>query len=180
MSLLTFDDFLRDTPAAVAFRKDHRPSSRVTAPALALSKADFDRLEALIQDVTRVVRVEKATKTTKTAVDERETLIAQYLHANPAETRANAVNAVYTANAGLYERCRQEETVAGQGKTLREIYDRVEVVGKSDAESVDAEVARRIETLVAKTAGATPQQAAAFIFREDPGLYERWRTESTA
>lgn len=48
------------------------------------------------------------------------------------------------------------------------------------SESVDAEVARRVDELVSKTEGATLVQALAFIGRERPELMERWMRESYA
>jgi hypothetical protein len=53
-------------------------------------------------------------------------------------------------------------------------------VGKTSValnESVDAEVARRVEQLVAKTAGTTREQAQAFIFKNDPVPYKKWAKE---
>ncbi len=151
------------------------------------------------RDTTRVVTVDmpqllkKAAaptieKATKSAVDERETLIADYLHAHPAETRTSAVDAVYLANAGLYERCRREETVDGHGRTLTEIYDRatasfgVNTLGPiAKAADVTAEVARRAAMVVVKSASRTTLDAAiAATFTADAALYERWRRESRA
>lgn len=127
------------------------------AELLDLSHIDFDAIaNSIIREAAREAELQKAAKT---AVSQREELIATYIHANPAETRANAAAAVYAAHPGLYERCRREETVDGHGRARSEIYDRVTVVGieKSETESAAAEVERRVEQLVAKTAGSTTQ-----------------------
>jgi hypothetical protein len=121
--------------------------------------------------------MEKAEKETP-AVQEREKLIAAYLYKHPAETRTNAVNAVYQANPGLYERCRKEETNTKHGQTLSEIYDRVKVSGME--KSADAEVLEKASQVMSKSEDLTLAQAQDIVFRENPGLYERWRQESYA
>ena len=120
-------------------------------------------------------------KQATTAVDELEQLVAERIHANPAQTRATIVSLIFSERPELYDRYLRETTVSRHGESLTAMYDRVQVHGISKcAESVDEEVARRVEELMAKTAGATREQATAFLFREDPVLYERWRRESYA
>lgn len=112
------------------------------------------------------------------AVMELEDRVAKYLYAHPEVTRQIAVYEVFRADSSLYDRVREETTHDRHGNVLRVIQGN-EAVSKS-GESIDAEVARRVEQLMAKTAGATRDQAMAFVFREDPALYERWKRESYA
>jgi hypothetical protein len=114
---------------------------------------------------------------TTSVASELEEKVTKYLSANPHATRSVAVNAVFSANPGLYDRVRNETTHARHGQVIREMSQGE--VSKS-GESVDEEVARRVEQLMSKTAGATREQALAFVFREHPELAERWMRESYA
>ena len=114
-------------------------------------------------------------KAARTATDIVEERIAARIDTNPVSvTRAVAMREVFAADPALYEKYRRENTVGRDGQVL----DRnpaAHNVGVGKSESVDEEVSRRVANLVSKTEGATPQQALAFIFRNDPSLFERWR-----
>lgn len=115
----------------------------------------------------------------ESAVDERERKIAAYIHANPAETRTNAVNFVYAKNAGLYEKCRREETVDRHGVALSATYDRATAPAGLDPrkdyhKSADVEIAE----VVAKSDATSVADAAASVFGRDEELYAKWRAES--
>lgn len=144
-----------------------------------LSHLDFDAIaNAIIREAAGEAGLQKAAK--RTALDELQELVAARLQARPELTRQVIVGEIFQSNPGLYDRVRAETTVDGHGRTLKEIYDKVTVVGigkSGDGESVADEVARRVETLVAKTAGSTTQQAMQFVFRQDPELYAKWRQE---
>lgn len=145
------------------------------------------RLGDLLID-SLVAEVRKAQAPQKTAVDELEALVTERIHANPALTREVVVGEIYRENPDLYQRVRNETTVAGHGKTLREIYDKVEVHGiarKNANRSALTEVDERIAALMAKSGTAmdyTAAQAAVFAADHAAGgdLYERARTEGFA
>jgi hypothetical protein len=143
-----------------------------------LSPADLDRFMALL---TR--KAEDTTPTPKSATDEVEDRIAAKISANPVTiTRAMAAHEVFTADPALYERYRAENTVGTDGQVLDRNPSKHNVgTGRVTAKSdVDAEVTRRVNELVAKTAGATMEQALAFLAREQPELMARWQRESYA
>jgi hypothetical protein len=119
----------------------------------------------------------------KTATDEAQERIAALIHANPVTmTQPMAMHEVFSADPDLYERYRQENTIGRDGQVLdRKPSAHNEGIGrvtaKSETESVDAEVARRVHELMTKTAGATREQAMDFVFRNDPELYARWQKQ---
>ncbi len=161
---LNFHDFLTDSPAAQAHRAAHPIAAKAAVP-----------------DPPRQTPE-------RTAVAERERLIGEYVHAHPAETRANAIEAVYQANDGLYDRCRKEETFDIHGRRLSDIYARATAsfgvdrfgneVGKS-ALDIEADVLRRAALVLAKAArGTTVDAAIAAVFAADPALYQQYRRAS--
>lgn len=120
--------------------------------------------------------VSKAAK--KSAVDELEEKVAALIHAQPQLTRQLAVNQAFESTPGLYARTRAETTIDKHGRTLREAYDRVQVVGKAAGESVEAEIERGVGAILAKEGERlTREQAMDFLFSQNRSLYERWRTE---
>jgi hypothetical protein len=152
---LTFADFFSDSPAAQAHREK-------------LAKA-------VVPDRPREMK--------QSAVDERERLIGEYLHAHPAETRENAIHAVYSSNEGLYARCWKEETHSVHGGRLSEIYSRASATFGVDQEGqpitkadVEAVVVRKALMVLAKSARATTlNDAIGTVLASDPDLYQQWR-----
>ncbi len=173
----TFEEVLEANRAA---RRATPAPARVGAtPAGTLTKADFDKVaDAILQKALREVTIAKVAS----AVDELEALVAQRIQAHPAETRQVAVATIFQSRPELYEAVRQETTLTSHGRTLREVYARAEAgtPALTKAESADTEVARRVESLMAKTAGATPAQALAFLGREHPELMAQWGRDSYA
>lgn len=183
----TFQDFLDNTELA----RTHRARTKKGGEDVAAKKGKLDLSGIDFAVIAQRIIDDAIRKATETAVDERERLIATYLHAHPAETRVNAVNAVYTATPGLYERCRKEETVDTHGQTLAEGYRRVQVFGV-DAQgrpiskggrvhSADEEVHLKIGMVLQKSGAAlTYEQAMNVMFENQPELYQRWKRESQA
>jgi len=165
----TFDDFLHHTPAAEAFRAAHPPTPTLT-------KAAVDTVLSAMREALPSMTIEKAAS----AVDELEALVATRIQAHPAETRQVAVATIFQSRPALYEAVRQETTVTSHGRTLREIYARAEAGTPPLTKSADAEIMRRVESLMSKTSGASFEQALAFLGREDPALLARWGRNSYA
>lgn len=149
---------------------------RTPPPQPTLTKADVERFESLITDALRGVAFTKAAP--KSAVDELEALVTARVQAHPAETRQVAVATIFQSRPELYDAVRQETTLTVHGNTLRDMYTRAEAGTPplTKAESVDVEVERRLDGILAKESRLTRAQAMQFAFRQDPALYERWRT----
>lgn len=177
MRALTYDDFLTDSPAAQRYR-----ALTKTAHVEQTTSAHVEQATSAFREVLGSTALRKRSEQDVSAVSLVEERIAQRIDRNPVTvTRAVAMQEVFSADPALYESYRRETTIGrdGQAMSADPAFHDVgvgRVVVKSDT-SVDAEVARRVESLMAKTAGATREQAVAFVFREHPDLAERWMCE---
>jgi hypothetical protein len=154
------------------------PESERSAP---LTKSHVDALLSGVRDgMQRLFGTTLMSKasTQQSATNEVQARIAERINRNPTTvTQAIAMQQVFEADPALYERYRIENTLGRDGQpTSSDPMTRTIGIAKS----VDAEVARRVEQLMAKTSGATRQQAMQFVFQQDPALYEQWRRESCA
>lgn len=140
-----------------------------------LTKADIDHINNALEQFT------PAAKAARSATDEVEARIAQRIDRNPVSvTRAVAMQEVFTADPALYDRYRAENTVGRDGQVLdrnpsAHNEGRGRVAVKAETASVEAEVERRLDGILAKESRLTRAQAMQFAFRQDPALYERWR-----
>lgn len=178
MRALTYDDFLNDSPAAQRYRGLTKTAAVKTAAGIE------EAATSAFRDALGSTALRKRSEQDTSAVSLVEERIEQRIDRNPVTvTRAIAMREVFEADPALFDRYRVQTTIGrgGQAMSADPTFRDVGVGrGVTKAESVDAEVARRVEQLVAKTSGATFEQALAFIGREDPALMARWQLESYA
>jgi hypothetical protein len=107
------------------------------------------------------------------AVDEVNELVLRTLREQPHLTRSVIVKAIFQQHPGLYERVRAEETTnCKSGETLADV--------AKQSDDVQAEVKKRVESVMSKESRLTYTQAMQFVFKQDPALYDKWNRESYA
>jgi hypothetical protein len=155
-----------------------------------LTKADIgafiEKLE-LIMKATPEQLTRRPSPSDRSATSEVEYRVGVYLSANPAATRGEAINAVFSADRALYDRYRGETVIDKHGRTLAETYGRATASYGVDQQGrevkkyeVNAEIFRRASQVVAKGEATTMESAIGAVFSSDPDLYQQYRASRLA